>query len=195
MINSNTDSVILKIVVFGPESTGKTTLAKQLSSHFGTVWNPEFLRYYVDARELSKPDLMKSKQITITEGELLNIAIGQLASEKAIQENNSGILFYDTCLHTNAIYAEHYYNNVPEGIMRMLSSVNYDFFFLCNTDIEWEYDPQRESAEVRDVLFGKMHTYLKENRLPFSIISGTGENRFNHALSILNSKFPSIVNK
>ncbi len=182
-------------MLFGPESTGKTTLAKQLSVHFKTVWNPEFLRYYVDAREASKPDATKSEQITIAESELLNIAIGQLASEMAIQESNSDILFFDTCLHTNAIYAEHYYNNVPEGIERMLSSVNYDFFFLCNTDIEWEYDPQRESAAVRELLYDKMLTYLIDNNLPYSIVSGTGEERFNQVLSVLNSKFPSIVNK
>lgn len=73
--------VPLKIVLFGPESTGKSTLAEQLAKVFNTVWNPEFLRYYFAGkmRQLVEPNAFEIK-----EDEVINIAIGQLKSELEI---------------------------------------------------------------------------------------------------------------
>ena len=185
---------ILKIVLFGPESTGKTTLAKKLSTYYKAAWNPEFLRYYINAREATKDNKESKQKITIEKKELQYIALGQLASELAIEEHNVGFVILDTCLHTNLIYAEHYYKKAPDIIHKLLEKRKYDIFLLCHTDLSWEDDPQRDSPEVREKLFLKMHNYLIKNQLPFAEVTGSGEKRFKNVVDILSSKFPILNN-
>ena len=62
--------MLKKIVIIGPESTGKSTLCKQLAEHYKTLWCPEFAREY----------LLKHG-MNYTFDDLLTIAKGQLALE------------------------------------------------------------------------------------------------------------------
>lgn len=56
-----TENSIKKIVVIGPESTGKSTLCEQLAAHFNTAWCPEYARAYLNenGKEYSYNDLLK----------------------------------------------------------------------------------------------------------------------------------------
>lgn len=56
-----------KVVVIGPESTGKSTLSEQLANHYQTVWVPEFARGYLETlgRAYNQDDLLR-----IAEGQL-----------------------------------------------------------------------------------------------------------------------------
>ena len=44
------NSDCLRIVLYGPESTGKTTLAKLLAKEFHTTWVPEYARVYLQEK-------------------------------------------------------------------------------------------------------------------------------------------------
>ena len=68
--------MLKKIVVIGPESTGKSSLCEQLAQHYGTSWCPEYAREYL---------LMHGKKYTYAD--LLTIAKGQVSlEEKYIRE-------------------------------------------------------------------------------------------------------------
>ena len=68
------NSGIKKIVVLGPESTGKSTLCKLLAEHFNTIWCTEYAREYLLANGTG-----------YTFNDLLAIAKGQLALEAAAE--------------------------------------------------------------------------------------------------------------
>ena len=183
------EEVPLKIVLFGPESTGKSTLAEKLAKAFDTVWNPEFLRYYLNGkmRQLVEPNTFEIK-----EDEVINIAIGQLKSELEIVKIEKPVVFLDTCIHTNLIYADYYFETIPPALAKVVAMQNYDLFLFCNTDIPWVPDEQRDGVEIQRELYIKMQHYLSANNLPHAIVSGNKEMRLSNAIKEVLNYFPNL---
>ena len=126
-----------KIIVTGPESSGKTTLCKALSEHFKIPYSEEFARGFLDqlGRNYKKDDLLK-------------IAKGQLNSEQNTQ-------LLDTDLITIKIWSNYKYGNCNQWILEQIERQKTEkrFYLLCKADIPWEGDPQRESPNDRVELF------------------------------------------
>ena len=92
---------IIKIAIYGPESTGKTTLSKQLADYFKTEWAPEFARDYLQEKWDSKKEIC-------TPDDLLPIAAGQIALENSALQKAKDYLFVDTCIMTTKVFSEIY---------------------------------------------------------------------------------------
>jgi nicotinamide riboside kinase len=182
----------LKIVLFGPESTGKSTLAKKLAKIFDTVWNPEFLRGYITDKKKQLTDQEKQKQVLIKEEEVLNIVTGQLKSEIEILKTEKPLVFLDTCLYTNLVYADYYFNSIPQALSKAVAQQEYDLLLLCETDIPWVPDEQRDGIEVQKDLFLKMKNYLETNKLPYELLNGINQNRTNNAVKSILDHFPHL---
>jgi len=170
-----------KIVILGPESTGKTTLAKQLAEHFNTEWVPEYARQYID--ELDRP---------YEESDLLKIAKGQLQLEDEIASKSNGFLFCDTNLTTIKIWSDYKYGRTDSWILKSLNTRKYDFYLLTNIDLPWESDPQREHPNERQELFDLYKDYLESNQLRSSVITGQGNLRLQNAIKPIESLRSSI---
>lgn len=127
-----------KIVVIGPESTGKSTLSQKLAAHYNTVWTPEYARQYLD--ELPCP---------YEQHDLLQIAKGQLQleDEKARQANE--LLICDTDLYVIKVWSEHKYGQCDPRILEQIAARRYDLYLLTYIDIPWEDDPLREYPDPR----------------------------------------------
>ena len=150
---------MLKIIVTGPESSGKTTLCKKLSKHFKIPFTKEFAREYLNvlSRDYSQDDLLK-------------IAKGQLASEHNFQ-------LLDTDLITIKIWSEYKYGNCDKWILEQIEKQKTEkrFYLLCKPDIHWEADPLRENPNNRNGLF---ELYKKElEDLEYNYLIVKGENR------------------
>ncbi len=150
---------MLKIIVTGPESSGKTTLCKELSKHFKIPFTKEFAREYLDVlnRDYNQDDLLK-------------IAKGQLASEHNFQ-------LLDTDLITIKIWSEYKYGNCEKWILDTIEKQKTEkrFYLLCKPDIHWEADPLRENPNNRNGLF---ELYKKElEDLEYNYLIVKGENR------------------
>ncbi|HEY0944814.1 MAG TPA: ATP-binding protein [Opitutaceae bacterium] len=124
-----------RIALFGPESTGKSTLAEQLARHFGESWAPEYVREFWDAHDA-----------TIVAQDLDAIARGQIANEDAAAARARRVVFCDTELFTNVLWADLLFpGHCPAWVREAAEqrSRNYALYLFCDTDLSWQPDPQR----------------------------------------------------
>lgn len=171
-------TTILKFALFGPESTGKTTLATQLADYFDTVWAPEYARDYLQTK------LDKKGQICEPE-DLLPIAIGQMKCENDALLTANKYLFCDTSLLVTKVFSEIAYNFCDPILDKAARKHKYDLFFLTDIDVPWEHDGLRDQPNDRDAVFTIFKNALIENNKPFIILSGDINSRFEKAKSII----------
>ena len=174
--NETTGSGIIRVAITGPESTGKSALAKELAKHYSTVYVPEYARKYLEF--LGRPYLYYDLKI---------IAQRQLLNENQKQRKANGYLFCDTELSVIKIWSEHRYKKCDPWIMKWLNKITYDIYLLCDIDLPWEADPQREHPHLRQYLLDKYKEELSGRNLPFVIISGNGEKRIQMAIEAVES--------
>jgi NadR type nicotinamide-nucleotide adenylyltransferase len=162
---------VLRIAITGPESTGKSELAKKLAGHYHTLWVPEVAREYLI--NLSR---------TYVYEDILSIAQEQLKLENALAEKASKILFCDTELLVTKIWSHYKYGKCEPWIAEKVISHRYDLYLLCNIDLPWEEDPLRENPGQREELFGIYLEELQRLGVTFAIVSGTGRERTENAI-------------
>jgi NadR type nicotinamide-nucleotide adenylyltransferase len=168
-----------RIVMIGPESTGKTTLAQELASHFRTAWTPEYAREYVE--NLNRPYNYE---------DLVHIAKRQLIIENDFLPLARKYLFVDTDLIITKVWFDVVYNKRPDWINEAIFKHKPDLYLLCSPDIEWVFDPVRENqGEMRIKLFEIYKTELIRFEMPFEVITGRDKKRIQNALDVLNQKF------
>lgn len=164
-----------KIVITGPESTGKTVLCRQLAAHFSAPFVPEYAREYV---------VSLGRRYTYTDIEY--IARKQTEIEKEFSLNARNYLFFDTYLIITKIWFQWCYNKYPKWIDTWLQASDVDLFLLCNTDIPWESDEVRENGgENRNTLFNLYLNEIKKYNFRYSIISETGTKRIENAIKAI----------
>lgn len=172
-----TKSGIKKVVVIGPESTGKSTLCERLAAHFNTVWCPEYARAYLNenGKEYSYDDLLK-------------IAEGQLILEDALLENvQNNIYFIDTDMHVMKVWSEYVFEKCHQFILNNVVEREYHLYLLCNIDLPWLFDELREYPEEapRKELFNIYKDILINQKIPWEEISGDYEERFQKAIAAI----------
>jgi NadR type nicotinamide-nucleotide adenylyltransferase len=169
-----------KIVLFGPESTGKTTLAKKLAAHFKTEWVEEYMREYLQEKWDVKKQLCEPK-------DLMKIAIGQISRENQKTETANKLLFCDTDLLELAVYSKAYYNEYCDpAILKQALSNRYDLYFLTNIDVPWVPDDLRDKPHDREGMFKKFKNALQFYEKPFIELKGNEADRFDSAVKAIN---------
>lgn len=170
-----------RIVITGPESSGKTTLARALARLYSAPWVDEMARGY----------LANKDGHVYVEADLLGIARLQLMEEdqRAAEavENESPLLFCDTDLITIRIWGEEKYGRSDPWIMQQTESRRYDLWLLCAPDMPWEPDPLRENPHDRDRLFEMYERTLNQLAKPYAIVRGAHEERMRGAMKAIES--------
>jgi len=161
-----------RVVVTGSESTGKTTLAARLAAHYGTAWTPEFARAYVDA--LARP---------LARDDVEPIARGQLASERHAETRADRLLVLDTDVLSTLVYGEHYYGHAPEWIEAALRRHPASLYLLCDVDVPWVPDPQRDRGDAREEMHALFAAAVRRTGVPSVLIRGDWDQRFRVAVA------------
>lgn len=194
--------MIKKVVIIGPESTGKSTLCSQLAVHYNSLWCPEFARQYLldngtnysfdDLATIAKGQLeLENKyEIQITKYEHQN-NIQQTLNDKQIP--NSQFLFLDTDMYVMKVWCEFVFGKCHQFILDEIQTRKYDLYLLCNIDLPWVKDELREypDEKPRQELFAIYQNILSNQTTPWHLISGTNEERLQNAIKAINDTFKS----
>lgn len=166
-----------KIILTGPEASGKSTLAKALADHFKTSYVPEFARSFLPT--LDRP---------YEETDLLTIAKGQYALEKKHAQKDLSLLICDTSLLVMKVWSDYRFGKTHPWILDRLQENSLALYLLCSPDIPWEPDPLRENPHDRDDLFEIYCRELRALRHAFIMIQGSDhEKRLQQAVQAIES--------
>lgn len=174
-------SDLIKIVLFGPESTGKTTLARQLAAHYNTLWVPEYAREYLQ-------DKWDRERKTCEPEDLLPIAEGQMRLENALSAKAKDLLICDTDLLETKVYSEAYYTGTCDPELEKFALQNtYDLYLLTYIDTPWVKDDLRDKPEARQEMFSYFRQALEKYQRNFVILKGTGKERMARAVALIDN--------
>ena len=169
-----------KVVLYGPESTGKTTLSIELAKHFKTNWVPEYAREYLQT-------IWDNEKRICEPTDILPIAIGQMKLENELAIKSKSLLICDTNLFETMVYSKYYYGGNCDPLLEKYALKNdYDLYLLTDIDIPWEKDDLRDKPNEREESFQIFKNELIQNNLPFRIISGTRTERLKKAVYYIN---------
>jgi NadR type nicotinamide-nucleotide adenylyltransferase len=179
-------SKCIKIVLFGPESTGKTTLSNQLARYYNSVWVPEYAREYLQNK-------WNNERKTCEPKDLLPIAKGQMQLENKLAKKTDTVLICDTDLLETKVYSEAYYLGSCNPILEKYALENtYDLYFLTYIDTPWEADDLRDKPNERERMFKAFEDTLIKYNKPYVLLKGSKKERLElavkHIDKILNSK-------
>jgi NadR type nicotinamide-nucleotide adenylyltransferase len=184
--------MLKKVVVIGPESTGKTTLCKQLATHFQTQWCPEFAREYLLEHGM---DYRYDDLLTIAKGQLsledkytqhpVSTIQHPVSSIQHPTSNNHSLLFIDTDMYVMKIWCEFVFGKCHQLILDQIAARKYDLYLLCNIDLPWIKDELREYPDIekRKQLYNIYKNTMLHQSTPWIDISGNYDERFKKAIA------------
>ncbi|HGG57580.1 MAG TPA: transcriptional regulator [Nannocystis exedens] len=169
---------VRRVSIFGPESTGKSTLAAQLARRYGTVAVPEYARTW-----------LKSQKHGCKLEHMELIARGQGAAEDALARVADHLLFCDTDPLATAIWSEALFAEVPAALMRMrVNDVrDYALAFLLDVDVPYIDDPVRYLPEKRQEFFERCAAELRRAGRSFVVLRGDWSARWSRACAAIDA--------
>jgi len=162
-----------RILILGPESTGKSTLAEKLAQHYVEPWVPEVAREYLE--QLDRP---------YGYDDLLQIGRQQMQLEDEMAAGAKNHLFCDTDLRVIQVWSQHRFGKVDPWVLEEITRRTYDLILLCAPDLPWQQDPLREhpELEMRQQFFDVYQQLAQASGFPWALISGDTAERLSTAI-------------
>jgi NadR type nicotinamide-nucleotide adenylyltransferase len=169
-----------RICIIGAESTGTTTLAKDLAKYYNTVWVPECGRTYNDGKLFGKDRSLWTSE------EFEYVAVMQNTLENAMAEISNGLLICDTNAFATGIWHERYLGHRSNKVEEMAKMCASDLYILTGDEIPFIQDGTRDGETIRHQMHNRFIERLKEDNKPFVIVRGTPEQRLKSAVETIN---------
>ena len=187
--------MLKKIVAIGPESTGKSSLCKQLATHYDTLWCPEYAREYLTIHGM---DYTYEDLLTIAKGQVeledkyVQLVIGNRQSAITDRDDSHSplttqhsLLFIDTDMYVMKVWCEFVFGNCHQFILDQIAKRKYDLYLLCDIDLPWTHDQLREYPEPgpRQQLYAIYKTIMQNQTTPWVEINGNYQERVQKAIN------------
>lgn len=186
--------MMIKVVVLGPESTGKSSLCAQLADHYKTGWVKEYAREYLltNGTEYNYENLLEIAQgqlalehaaVKLVEDRLLS------NSDETIATSTPEIVLIDTDMNVLKVWCEFVFEKCHPWILNQIVENSYDLYLLCDIDLPWVKDELREYPEVgiREKLYHHYKDLLINQSTPWVNISGNYQQRVEIAVNAIDS--------
>ena len=150
----------MRIGIIGPESSGKSTLARYLAKRYKGVYVAEYGRKYLEQKG--------SREVSYEE--LCSIARHQIEEWKVCAED--ALYFFDTELIVTKVWFEYAFGRVPEWLEEAVRQCPMDVYLLTRPDIPWVADPTRSNGSdaIRQELFARYEAEIEALDIPYYII-------------------------
>jgi HTH-type transcriptional regulator, transcriptional repressor of NAD biosynthesis genes len=165
---------VRRVVCFGPESTGKSTLAARLADHYQTNWVPEWARGYLDKNN----GKCAYEDISV-------IALGQAASEDALARHANRVLICDTDTLTTTLWSDLYFNQCDDWVRDLATRRRHDLYLLHDIDVPWVDDKQRDMPHRREEFLQRCRAILDSHGRPYVMVRGDWEMRFHTSVAAI----------
>ena len=172
---------IIRVVLTGSESTGKSVLARQLADFYGAELAPEFVREFA---------LAIGRDIRVEDTD--DIARGQIALEDEHMRRAARLLIQDTDLLSTTVYSDHYYNYCAPWIRQAARERRPDLYLLLDIDVPWIPDGVRDRQENREEIQRLFDDAVAASGSPYVAISGSWEQRTAMARSAIDTAIAQL---
>jgi HTH-type transcriptional repressor of NAD biosynthesis genes len=155
---------VRKICLYGPESTGKSTMAERMAERYNTVSVPEVARELITSNDFTVDDIIR---------------IGHAQTQRVIDQSRvaNKLLFCDTDVITTQIYSQHYLQVIPPMLYELEKQVTYDAYILFDTDVAWVADGLRDLGHERQTMFHVFKNALDVRGIPYTYVRGNYHER------------------
>ena len=167
---------LTRIVLTGSESTGKTTLAAQLATHYGVEFVPEFVREYA---------ALKGEPVVMSDHGA--IARGQMALENEYAARATSLLFQDADLLSTVAYYTHYSGGCPQWIRDEAVNRRPNLYILAHIDTPWVADGIRDRGDRREAMHQVFVDTLTRLNAPYLQLRGLDEERLHNATKFVDA--------
>lgn len=165
---------MIRVVLTGSESTGKSTLAARLAEHYEAELVPEFVREFAER-----------KGGAIEFSDHGPIAKGQMALEDEHIARGNRLVVQDTDLLSTVVYCDHYFGMCPPWIREAAASRKPDLYLLMDIDLPWIADGVRDRGHMREEMQRLFHDAVFATGVPVAVIRGQGDERFLRAVDAI----------
>jgi nicotinamide riboside kinase len=162
---------VRRVVLTGPECSGKTTLAQVLAETFRAPWTPEASRLYAE----ETPDGLSATTVEPIARLSMQLEDEALARAGARAGTATPLLIRDTDLVSTIVYARHYYGAVADWIVEEARARRADLYLLCRPDLPWTPDGVRDRPTHREELFADFRAALDALGAGASVVEIGGE--------------------
>lgn len=162
----------MRIVLTGPESTGKSALTAALSAALGLPAAQEYARIYLEQHGPA-----------YDYGMLLDLSRRHQAYQRAQVPPDIPVGLFDTDLINYKIWCDVAYGTCHPEIVARMEAETAHVYLLCYPDIPWAPDPLREHPDDRMMLFQRHRDEINRLGRPYVLIKGLGEARVAAATS------------
>lgn len=175
-----------RVVLFGPESTGKSTLGLALAAHFNTSCVPEFARYYLSARNRYLDPFGRSPELVCQPQDIPTIVLGQISAEDGLVLQSGPILFCDTNPLQSQVYNLLYFGREERWLEAIIEERRYHHYLLLAPDFPWVPDPPlRDQPAQREAQYALFKEALTKRGFSFTEISGNQKTRLEQAVQAI----------
>lgn len=176
-----------RICIVGAESTGTTTLAKDLAKYYKTTWVPEYGRFYSEGKQFGDTNAKWRTE------EFTKIARAQSILEDSLAESSNGLVICDTDAFATGIWHERYMGYRSPQVETLSARRTYDLYILTGDEIPFVQDGLRDGEHIRHDMHKRFIERLEEDSKKYIVVTGSKEERLQKAIAAIEAIQPQVV--